>query len=236
MMNPLDGDERYPVDAPGWAAIDRALQRLYPALVPHQFASQTAYDLGSRNPLPAVSVYEAENPPHWHFVTFGLTELFDKTSPNPQVSGFGHELTLRLRREGDEDRPPAWALQLLQAVGGNILEHRQGLDSGHLIDLGGPLRPAVPLRPCDLTGFVCIPDPDLGKIDSPNGSVLFLQLVGMTAIELQHMRTWDLARKVNFVSTVADRGITLPDRLPFADDPKRSAAWRRFALNVLVDP
>ena len=76
-------------DAPGWAAIDDALARLYPDQVPHQFASQRAYEPDAESPLPAIAVYEARRPDHWHFVTYGLSELFDKSSADPEVSGFG---------------------------------------------------------------------------------------------------------------------------------------------------
>src|SRR5690606_29734363 len=57
-----DASDRYPVEAPGWAAIDAAAARMYPGQVPHQFTSQTAYDLESRHPLPAIGVYEALAP------------------------------------------------------------------------------------------------------------------------------------------------------------------------------
>ena len=44
-----------------------------------------------------VRVYCAESPqPHWHFVTFGLTDLGDKDSPDPDHSGYGFELTCRV--------------------------------------------------------------------------------------------------------------------------------------------
>ena len=45
----------------------------------------------------------------------------------------------------------------------------------------------VPGTPTRLTGVVCVPDPSLGKIETPNGSLLFLQLYGLTSEEL----VWD---------------------------------------------
>ena len=96
-------------EAPGWAAIDAALGRLYPRQVPHQFASQTAYELDTPSPLPAIAVYEAVRPEHWHYVTYGLSELFEQTSRDAAVSGFGFELTMRLAAPEESGQLPSGA-------------------------------------------------------------------------------------------------------------------------------
>src|SRR5690606_26159789 len=142
---------------------------LHPGVVPHQFASKTAYDLDSANPLPAVSVYEGKGPDHWHYVTYGLTELFEKTSADPAVSGFGYELTFRLPRNALHDRPPVWPIRLLQGIGHYVLSGHGSLDTGHVIDLGGPLCPAADgSDPTQLHGVMCVPDPTITKIDTPH--------------------------------------------------------------------
>lgn len=225
-----DASDRYPLDAPGWAAIDAAAARMYPGQVPHQFTSQTAYDLDSRHPLPAIGVYEALAPDHWHYVTYGLSELFEKTSPRPDLSGFGFELSFRLPRV--EETPPAWALRLLQAIGHYVLSGHGALDTGHIIDLGAPLRP--PEEPCTLEGLVCIPDPTLPKIQTPHGSVLFLQLFGLARPEIDAMQDWDLERKIGLVRELAPLGITVPERTPWPEDERRVPVYRRYALKVLV--
>lgn len=152
-MSEQGDDPRYPIDAPGWAALDRALAAVHPGQVPHQLTSQRAYDLEGPAPLPAISVYEASAPDHWHFVSYGLSELFEKSSPDPEHSGFGYELTLRLPRAAGEGTPPGWAVRLLQALGHYVLSGHAGLDTGHVIDLGdpppprpsrGPRNPAAP--------------------------------------------------------------------------------------------
>ena len=54
--------------------------------------------LGGQDPLDGLSAYKAESPfPHWHIVTFGFSELYEKESENPDYSGYGFELTFRLR-------------------------------------------------------------------------------------------------------------------------------------------
>jgi hypothetical protein len=233
-MPPAD-DDRYPVEAPGWAAIDRALGMAHPGVVPHQFASKTAYDLDSPSPLPAVSVYEGQGPEHWHYVTYGLTELFEKTSADLDVSGFGYELTFRLPRHPHEDRPPVWPIRLLQGIGHYVLSGHGSLDTGHVVDLGGPLCPAAEgSAPTPLHGVVCVPDPTLTKLQTPHGSVLFLLLFGMTSEELEALETWELRRKVGLVHEVAPAGITDPLRSPLADDPRTAPIWRRHLLGIMI--
>lgn len=234
-MSSDQDDPRYPVHAPGWAAIDRAIGMLYPGQTPHQFTSKTGYDLDSPHPLPAIGVYEAEGPAHWHYVTYGLTELFEKTSPDAERSGFGFELTFRLPRE-QETTPPTWPLQLLQGVGHYVLSGHGALDSGHVIDLGGPLLPGGDEAPrTKLEGVMCVPDPRLGKQETVHGSVLFLLLFGLTREELEAMQGWELHRKVGLVQEVEPLGITRPQRSAFADDPRHGAAFRRHALQILTD-
>lgn len=225
-----DESDRYPVEAPGWAAIDAALGRVHPGQVPHQFTSQTAYDLDSRSPLPAIGVYEGHAPEHWHYVSYGLTELFEKSSPRADISGFGFEVSLRLLR--DTEAPPTWPLQLIQGVGHYVLSGHGDLDTGHLIDLGGPLVPEDGSRV--LEGLMCIPDPMLAKIATPHGSVLFLQLLGLARAELDAMQAWDLERKIGLVRELAPLGIIEPQRQSWTDDPRFAPVFRRYALNVMV--
>ena len=121
-------DERF--DAPGWQAIDRLLVSRYPGQVPHQFTSTAPYEPSSPSPLPAVTAFESQRSAGWHLVTYGLSELFEKSSPNLGISGFGFELTLHVARGEDEARPPTWAVRFLQAVGRMQLDARGSLDTG----------------------------------------------------------------------------------------------------------
>ena len=223
----------YPVQAPGWAALDRVGLTVYPGQTPHQFTSQTGYDLDSQNPLPAICVWEAPNPDHWHFVTYGLTELFEKSSADPKVSGFGFEVTLRLPRREGEERPPIWPILLLQGIGHYALTGHGGLDTGHMVDLGGPL-PGPGESPTELSAVVAVPDPTFGKVDTQFGSILFLQLFGITGKELEAMQSWPMERRVGLVREVEPLGITRVERGAFADERSSAAAWRRHALGVLV--
>ncbi len=229
-------DEQYPVDAPGWAALDRAATRMCGKQTPHQFSSQRAYDLEGSSPLPAITVWEGPQPDHWMYLTYGLSELFDKSSARADVSGFGFELVFRLPRGADETSPPTWPLSLLQGIGHYVLSGHGTLDSGHVVDLGGPLVPPTQAGAdaTALRGVVCVPDPRLGKIDTPHGTVLLLALFGLTGDEVEAMQSWDLPRKVGLVAELAPAAVTDPARPPFADDPMTAPILRRYVTNVLL--
>lgn len=217
------------LEAPGWAAIDAALQRLYPTQVPHQYTSPTAYEPDSPSPLPAITVWEASRPPHWHYVTYGFSELFEKMSPDPAVSGYGFELTLRVPRAEGEATPPAWGLRTLQALGGYVLRTGRSLDTGHRADLGGSIAHGVE---SDLTCLACIPDPLLGKISGPFGSVLFLQVVGLAPDELAAMQRLDHEGVVNLLRELDFHGLTDPARASWFTDPKKAPVLRRYQLGI----
>lgn len=218
-------------EAPGWAAIDAALARLYGRQVPHQFASQTAYELDTPSPLPAIAVYEAVRPLHWHFVTYGLSELFEKSSDDPDVSGFGFELTMRTPRAPDETVPPAWPLRALQGLGRYVLAQKQGFDTGHCADLGGSIAAGIDSA---LTCLACVPDPLLKKIVTPFGSLLFLQVVGITTDELAAMQRLDHEGVVNVLGELDFHGLTDPSRRSYFLDPHKAPVLRRYQLGVLL--
>ncbi|MEZ4450092.1 MAG: suppressor of fused domain protein [Nannocystaceae bacterium] len=228
------------IHAPGWGAIDDALSRLYPGQVPHQFASQTAYELETPSPLPAVAVYEApaqrirgrHHPAHWHYVGYGLSELFDKSSADPEVSGFGFELTLRTGRSEADAAPPAWGVRLIQALGRYVLGTGEGFDSGHRADLGGPLIPGVATG---LSAIACVPDPALAKIMTPHGSLLFLEVVGLHAAELAAMQAMDYEKVVMMLAEIDPFGLTELDRGSWLEDPRTAPIVRRYRLGVAIE-
>ncbi|HLT37828.1 MAG TPA: suppressor of fused domain protein, partial [Enhygromyxa sp.] len=135
----MSDDTQEPIEAPGWDAIDRWVGTHFGAQVPHQFTSQSAYDLDSPSPLPAITVWQTKAPEGWLYVSYGLSELFDKSSDDPSLSGFGFELTLRVPMAPGQNggsKPPLWPLRLLQGLGRHVLTTRTGFDSGHSLDLG----------------------------------------------------------------------------------------------------
>ena len=229
-----------PLAAPGWDAIDRWVGQHFAGQTPHQFSSKTPYELDSRTPLPAVTVWSTRAPVGWIYVTYGLSELFEKSAPDPKISGFGFELSPRLPPAPGSDpsdpdaTPPRWPLLLLQSLGHHLLSNGGELDTGHCFGLGAPLVPPGSDGPegCVLTGLVCLPDPVLGKINSPNGSLLFLRLFGLTTDELETLEALELGSLVACIAELEPSAVTDPARRSFAEDPERSKVLRRYRLGI----
>ena len=57
--------------------------------------------MGGDSPLQGISIYEGED--YWHFVTYGLSELYEKESDNKEISGYGMEFTFKLKKDHYED-------------------------------------------------------------------------------------------------------------------------------------
>lgn len=75
---------------------------------------------------------------HWLFVTVGLTELTHKESADPNVSGWGFELSLRA--EGTAGAEPGWAPNVLRFLGSYVFQYRTPLAVGD----HAPLPPGLP--------------------------------------------------------------------------------------------
>ena len=81
----------------GWDAITHTLLAQYPSQTdPIHYAPPVSYRLGGSDPLDGISIYDGGE--FYHFVTYGFSELYEKESENEQYSGFGFELTLKLRK------------------------------------------------------------------------------------------------------------------------------------------
>jgi suppressor of fused len=177
------------VEAAGWNAIEEQMRKLYGGQEPKHYAALLPYMLGGKDPLNGISAYKAKLPyPHWHFVTFGFSELYEKESDDPEYSGYGFELTFRLVRSADEQEPPAWAMSLLQNMARYVFSSGNFFASGHHLDANGPICLGADTQ---LTALAFTDDPELPAIDTPNGRVEFLQMVGITADELEAMMSWN---------------------------------------------
>jgi suppressor of fused len=173
----------------GWDAINRALKPLYGAEEPpYHFAPELPAMFGGDDPLQGISVYPREEPiRHWHFVTYGFTELFQKESSDIAVSGYGFELTLRLTR-GTEDAPPPWALNLLQNLARYVFKSGNGFAVGHYFNCNGPIALGTTTELC---AILFARDPELSEIVSTHGKAESLQVVGITLDEQLAIRCWN---------------------------------------------
>lgn len=81
----------------GWDYITDTFEKIYPTQTePLHFGTLISYQLGGEDPLEGISVYDGGN--FWHFVTYGFSELFEKESENKEYSGYGFELTVKLKK------------------------------------------------------------------------------------------------------------------------------------------
>ena len=82
----------------GSEAIQAKLAAVCGPQEPKHWGTVMQYSEGGPDPLDGISAYRGENPPHWHYVTFGFSELHEKRSKDREVSGWGFELSFRLKR------------------------------------------------------------------------------------------------------------------------------------------
>lgn len=172
----------------GWDAITEQMTRIYGTQEPKHYGTLIPYMLGGKDPLDGLSAYKADHPsPHWHIVTFGFSELYEKESEDPDYSGYGFELTFRVARKKDEEEPPMWALNLLQNMGRYVFNSGNIFAAGDYLDANGPICLGADTL---LTALAFMEDPELPAVHTPNGRVEFLQMVGITEDELEAMKTW----------------------------------------------
>jgi hypothetical protein len=191
--DPPPADAAPPVDdAPGWHAIDAALAPLYPGQDnPPHFAPALPPGLGGDGLINGISAYRADDPSHWHLVTYGFSELYAKGPDDPAVSGWGFELTMRLPRAEADNQPPAYAVNFLFNLGRYVRRSGNPLGAGHAMDLNGPICIGADTA---LRAVAFTTDPQLGRIDTPNGSVEFVQAVGVTLDEYDACGDWHTDR------------------------------------------
>ncbi len=162
--------------APGWDAIDEAIAPLVEGIPRVHWGTGTM--IPDQDGLWGVSAYP--RPGHWFYVTYGLSELFTKVSRDPHVSGWGQELTMRISR-GSTSEPPGWPKRLLSRLGELVFERAAPFWPGGRVELGDggdEMPPAV----------CWTPDPELGQIVTPNGSVEFVATVGIGRDLLARLR------------------------------------------------
>ncbi|WP_339306356.1 suppressor of fused domain protein [Paenibacillus sp. FSL R5-0519] len=207
----------YEENTSGWDAIDKAIGELYGEQEPHHYGTSIPYMLGGPDPLDGISVYAVNTPmPHWHFVTYGFSELYEKEMQDASKSGYGFELTFRLTRSEGETDPPAWALNLLQNVGRYVFTSGNIFQPGDYMDANGPICLESDTL---LTALSFIEDPDLPAISTPNGSVQFIQMVGITGRELEMIQTWNARGFLSACSNFMPKYVTDLMRNSYADIP-----------------
>lgn len=200
----------------GFQAILDQCQKVYPQMNCETFGTVVPYRLGGKDPLDRVVVFSSdEQIPHWHYVTCGFSELYEKESENKELSGWGFELTFRLKREGDE-KPPIWPINLLQNLARYVFKSGNVFAAGEHMDCNGPIALEQDTKLVAL-GFDT--DPQLGSMDTPNGHVDFIEIIALTMDELDAMMLWNGKSFLQLYRTIDPLGIAVLERDSFLNKP-----------------
>ena len=183
------------INAPGWDAITELCDSVYPRQTkPKHYGTLIDWKLGGNDPLQGISVYDGGN--YWHFVTYGLSELYEKESDVKEVSGYGMEFTFKLKKDkyDNEENEIKCICGILQSIAritftkGELFNTYEYLYTGQTqgIDYN---------RKSNITGFITVPDNIFHEINTPNGKVCFVEFIGATDSELRAIQNKQISVK-----------------------------------------
>ena len=190
---------RYGIDA-----IENEVKRIHPLWEnARYYTPKTAWESGGTEPLEQISIHKEED--YFHFITYGLTELHDKESKDQTKSGFGTELTLKLKRgeyknQSEERKELLYIALLLQKFAKYIIQENsivKPYEDTYLVK-GSSLRKSIGIDiagTSNIVAFITVPDKDLQSLDTPYGRVDFIALIGITKKELQAIRNGKITEK-----------------------------------------
>ncbi len=130
--------------------------------------------------------------PHWLVVSRGFTELGEKVGENPEVSGWGFEVTCRLPARTDEP-DFGWVVSWMQNIAHYLSDKVSFLEPYHHM----PMWQAT--SDDEIAALVFVDDIELVPARSANGSFSFLQMVGLTRGEYEALQAWDPAALVELI-------------------------------------
>ena len=142
------------------------------------------YEFGGNDPLRGISVYDAGD--SWHFVSYGLTELYEKKSPNKEISGFGMEFTFRLKKgcyDSNEENEILCVCGILQHLARITFNNGERFLPYEYI-YSGQTTGIDSKQQSKITAFITIPDVKAKELDTQNGKVIFVELIGVTDKEI----------------------------------------------------
>lgn len=208
-------------DRRGFDAISQALEKQYAGVEATYYEVTAAKTLKKRETLDGIEVRAiAGEQPFWLYVTYGFSELYEKECGDPDNSGYGFELTFRLKK-GEETEPPVWPMNLLQELATYVFSTGNGFAPGHYMDCGGPISP----EETTLTALAFQADPELAALQTPNGKVAFLQAVGLTAGEMEGLMCWNGECFLREMESFVPGGITDPARSSVMEREDFRAVW-----------
>lgn len=189
-MNPEIYKQQFTTDdTPGWQAIDDELEKIYGDNEVRHYGPLCGlhYAAGGTDPIDGASIYDSSHQTfHRHIISYGMSELYyNEEKAGGEFSKWGFEFTFRLAPFKDDQNDPIWAIEVMNNLARYVFSSGKWFEENHFIPANGPIRLNTDTK---ITGFVFALDPELGKIESPHGEVSFLQLVGITDAEVEHLK------------------------------------------------
>lgn len=144
--------------------------------------------------------FELNIPPHWHYVSFGLSDLHgdgrvhatDDIENVEHRSGMGFELTFRLIKSSniknphENEMPPIWPANLLQMLARYVFQTGNRLCAGDNV----PWKKSLDNKQSKIQHMLIAEDVQLKRTETPFGWVDFCQIVGVTEEELDQATWW----------------------------------------------
>lgn len=181
-------------DSPGWDAIDAELKRLYSGQKERHYGTIIKYVFGGKDPLDGFNIYDNNSGAfHRHVISYGMSELYyNPDAADRDFSKWGFEFTMRLTPFEDDsaaeledgtrvDHEPYWVMNLMQNLARYVFQSGKWFEPYHFIPTNSPIREDTDTK---IVGIAFVPDVQLNPIETPHGSVDFLQMVGLTQKEL----------------------------------------------------
>jgi hypothetical protein len=188
----------------GWAFIESLFADLYPGQTPKHAAPVIApqHDLRiGRASVEGTHVYDAGQA--WHYVTLGLTELYDQSDASVGPNGIRCELSMRVAKH-DATEPPLWPVAFL----GKIAAH---VSQGAVLAQGVSFRTGpIPGAPAEagLEGAVALLDPGIEPRPGPFGKVGVILLVGLTGPQLEEIKPGGSAKLIAAIAADPTKQLT----------------------------
>lgn len=188
-------------DAVGWLEIDKVVEGIYGDQKPRHYAPPVHYMLGGEDPLDGVNIYDSQKDMfHRHLVSYGMSELYyNEEAAGGEFSKWGFEFTFRLKPFAEDGDDPTWVVNLMNNLARYVIKSGKWFEEYHVIPANGPIRLNSTAQ-INIVGVAFVSDPELGKIQTPHGEVSFLQMVGLTANEMNRITSassaYDEVKKV----------------------------------------
>jgi Suppressor of fused protein (SUFU) len=189
---------------PGWAFVESVFADLYPGQAPRHAALPIApsreLQLG-RASVEGTNVYDAGGA--WHYVTLGLTDLYDQSDASIGPNAIRCELSMRVAKRATAE-PPLWPVAFLGRIASHV---RQGAVLAQAVTFRTGSIPGAPPE-AGLEGVVALLDPGIEPRPGPFGKVGVILLVGLTGRGLDEVKSAGAAKLVADLAADPARQVT----------------------------